>query len=117
MVRPVKPLPGPRVSANDPPSRHRRTSPMKSLFETLAALSAGAALLAGCGGASAPVNAAEVPASVEVKPAAAAPAAPAPAANAVAAPVAAAATAAAPAAAPPAAKPAAKTGRRVAGKK
>lgn len=41
---------------------------MKSLFETLAALSAGAALLSGCGGAPAPVNAAEVPAATEVKP-------------------------------------------------
>lgn len=48
---------------------------MKSIFETLAVLSTGAVLLAGCGAA--PVNATEVPAATEVKPsAAAAPGAP-----------------------------------------
>jgi hypothetical protein len=46
---------------------------MKSIFETLAALSTGAALLSGCGGAPTPVNAAEVPAAVEIKPSAQAP--------------------------------------------
>jgi hypothetical protein len=45
---------------------------MKSLFETLAVLGTGAALLSGCGGAAAPVNSAEVPAATEAKPAAAA---------------------------------------------
>jgi uncharacterized low-complexity protein len=41
---------------------------MKSLYETLAVLGAGAVLLTGCGGAPAPVNAAEVPAATESKP-------------------------------------------------
>jgi hypothetical protein len=42
---------------------------MKSLLETLAPLCAGAALLSACGGGvPTPVNAAEVPAAVDVKP-------------------------------------------------
>jgi hypothetical protein len=42
---------------------------MKSLFETLAPLCASAALLTACGGGvPTPVNAAEVPAAVDVKP-------------------------------------------------
>jgi hypothetical protein len=48
---------------------------MKSLFETLASLTtvaAGAALITGCGASPAPVNASEVPAATESKPAAAA---------------------------------------------
>jgi hypothetical protein len=42
---------------------------MKSLYETLAVLGAGAVLLTGCGAAPAPVNAAEIPAASEAKPA------------------------------------------------
>jgi len=42
---------------------------MKSFYETLAVLGAGAVLLTGCGSAPTPVNAAEVPASAEAKPA------------------------------------------------
>ena len=41
---------------------------MKSLYETLAVLGAGAVLLTGCGSAPAPVNAAEVPASADARP-------------------------------------------------
>ncbi len=105
---------------------------MKSLYETLAVLGAGAVLLTGCGGAPAPVNAAEVPAAADAKPASptegntgdaaaaavvdgakpAADAAPAPAAAGAAAP--AAASSAKPAAAPAAAK---KTGKKVDAKK
>lgn len=46
----------------------------KSISETLAALGAGAVLLAGCGGSQAPVNVTEVPAAETMAPAA--PAAP-----------------------------------------
>jgi hypothetical protein len=42
---------------------------MKSIFETLSVLTAGAALLTGCGAAG-PVNATEVPAATEAKPSA-----------------------------------------------
>ena len=42
---------------------------MKSLYETLAVLGAGAVLLTGCGSAPAPVNSAEVPVAAEAKPA------------------------------------------------
>ncbi len=41
---------------------------MKSIYETLAALSTGAVLLAGCAGAQAPINATDVPGASEVKP-------------------------------------------------
>ena len=42
---------------------------MKSLYETLAVLGAGAVLLTGCGGnAAAPVNSAEVPAAADARP-------------------------------------------------
>ena len=42
---------------------------MKSLYETLAVLGAGAVLLTGCGSAPAPVNSAEVPAAADARPA------------------------------------------------
>jgi hypothetical protein len=90
---------------------------MKSIFETLAALGAGAMLVTtGCGGANAPVNASEVPAASDSKPMATgaavehkADAPAAAAATAMAAPTAApTATASAAAAAPPAGKAPAK---------
>lgn len=87
---------------------------MKSIFETLAALSAGAVLITGCGASPAPVNATEVPAASDAKPStpaaaqtaaamqAAPPAAPAPAPAAAPAPS---STAKAVASAAPSAKP------------